>query len=126
MDALGHVNNVAYLRWYESARIAYFERTGLAGLMQGRRLGPILARQVIDYRLPLTYPDMVTVKATVTTIGTTSFVLAFRITSKRHDGAIAAEGDGVVVMFDYERSAKVPLSEEMRGAIHAYEATASA
>ena len=32
-DALGHVNNVVYFRWYESARIAYFERVGL---MSGR------------------------------------------------------------------------------------------
>ena len=26
MDALGHVNNVRYFRWYESARIALFEK----------------------------------------------------------------------------------------------------
>ena len=29
MDAFGHVNNVVYLRWFESVRIAYFERCGV-------------------------------------------------------------------------------------------------
>jgi acyl-CoA thioester hydrolase len=29
MDALRHVNNIAYFRYFESARIAYFERLGL-------------------------------------------------------------------------------------------------
>jgi len=29
MDAFQHVNNVAYLRWFESARIAYFEAAGV-------------------------------------------------------------------------------------------------
>ena len=29
MDAAGHVNNVTYLRWCESARIAYFEKVDI-------------------------------------------------------------------------------------------------
>lgn len=28
MDALGHVNNARYFAWFESARIALFERVG--------------------------------------------------------------------------------------------------
>ena len=32
MDSFGHVNNVVYLRWFESARIAYGNRIGLADL----------------------------------------------------------------------------------------------
>ncbi len=48
MDSFGHVNNVKYLRWFESARIAYFERAGVMVEMPG--VGPILARQEIDYR----------------------------------------------------------------------------
>ena len=29
LDSFGHVNNVVFLRWFESARIAYFERCGV-------------------------------------------------------------------------------------------------
>src|SRR3954462_9780666 len=73
MDSFGHVNNVVYLRWFESARIAYFERVQMMAEMP--RLGPILARQSIDYRIPLTYPDRVRVSCGVASIGNTSFVL---------------------------------------------------
>ncbi len=32
-DAFGHVNNTVYLRWFESARIAYSREVGLSALM---------------------------------------------------------------------------------------------
>ena len=43
-DPLGHVNHVTYLRWYESARIAYFRRIGLMDMHKHERIGPILER----------------------------------------------------------------------------------
>ncbi len=30
MDALGHVNNIVFLQYFETARIAYLERAGIA------------------------------------------------------------------------------------------------
>ncbi|MFH1834139.1 MAG: thioesterase family protein, partial [bacterium] len=29
MDALGHVNNIVFLQYFESARIAYLEQAGI-------------------------------------------------------------------------------------------------
>ena len=43
MDALGHVNNIVYFRYFETARIAYFERVKLLELMEKTGIGPILA-----------------------------------------------------------------------------------
>ena len=43
MDALGHVNNVAYFRYFENARIAYFERIKMWNFMEKTGIGPILA-----------------------------------------------------------------------------------
>jgi acyl-CoA thioester hydrolase len=119
MDSFQHVNNVAYLRWFESARIAYFER---AGLMDGMpAIGPILARQTIDYRIPLVYPDMLLAAATATRLGTTSFGMGLRLTSGRQ-GKLAAEGEAVVVMVDYRVNRKVPLGDALRARIEALEA----
>ena len=42
MDALAHVNNTVFLRWFESARIVWWERLGLSAGPDG--IGPILAR----------------------------------------------------------------------------------
>ena len=92
LDAFQHVNNVVYLRWFESARIAYFEQTGVLEGMPG--VGPILARQTIDYRVPLLYPDSLLASATVTKIGNSSFTMGMRIESATQ-GRIAAEGEMV-------------------------------
>lgn len=126
MDAFEHVNNTVYLRWCESARIAYFERLGLMERMRRSRVGPILARACVDFRLPLRYPDTVRVAATVTRLGRTSFEMAFRITSAAHGGRLAAEGQAVNVLLDYAAARPVELPPELRAAIHAVEAGAPA
>lgn len=121
VDMLGHVNNTVYLRWFESGRIRYFEEAGLlehpgnAGTPLAR--GPILARQTIDYRQPLTYPDFVRTEVTVTKIGTTSLTLAFRIKSRKKGDLVVAEGDGVIVLVDYRTGQKIPLDAETKAAI---------
>jgi len=119
MDAFGHVNNVVYLRWFESARIAYFERAGI--LSQMPEAGPILARQEIDYRFPLRYPDRLLVSATATKLGNTSLAMAQRLRSHAHERAIAAEGLAVIVWFDYRIGRKAPLSDDLRKRIEALE-----
>ena len=121
MDAFGHVNNVVYLRWFESARIAYFDRVRLFSKMPGE--GPILARQEIDYRIPLRYPDRLLVSATVSKLGNTSLTMSLRLRSHAHERAIAAEGAAVIVMMDYRAGRKIPLGDELRGRIEALEAT---
>lgn len=120
MDALRHVNNVAYLRYVESARIAYFEGTRMSPEALGA--GPILARQTIHYKRPLTYPDTLEVSVTITKIGTTSLVNAYRIVSARH--GLAAEAETVCVWFDYKNGTKIPIDGRLRDAIYALEASA--
>ena len=53
MDAMGHVNNVVYLRYFESVRMVYLERIGLMAHMQEHGVGPILAETRCRFRLPL-------------------------------------------------------------------------
>jgi acyl-CoA thioester hydrolase len=122
MDAFGHVNNAVYLRWFETARIAWFERVGLIERMKAERVGPILARAGVDYRRPVVYPDTVRVAATVTKLGRTSFVMAYRAESGAQGGAVVAEGETVIVMLDYRTGDKVPLDEPLRARIAEVEA----
>lgn len=60
-DTFGHVNNVVYLRWLESSRIAYMRRVGLFESLEAERIGPILASIKCDYRRQVTFPDTVAV-----------------------------------------------------------------
>jgi acyl-CoA thioester hydrolase len=122
MDALGHVNNAIYARWLEQARIAYFERLGLIG---AGSVGPILARQAIDFRKPVRYPDRVTLWVSVLRIGTTSLALGYRATSSAQDGATVIEAESVIVVFDYATGTKTPVSDELRQRVEALEVSAA-
>ena len=121
MDAFNHVNNVMYLRWFESARIAFFEAADVIAEMERSGVGPILARATCDYRIPLTYPDQLRVETTVSSIGTSSFVMLNRVISQAHGGKVAAEGEAVIVMVDYSSGTKAPLPAHIREHIYRVE-----
>jgi Predicted thioesterase len=110
MDAAQHVNNTVYFRYFESARIAYFERIAF-GLDFPHSIGPILAHAQCRFRFPLTYPDTVSVGTGVTGLGEDRFVMRFTVISHRH-GKVAAQGDGLIVSYDYRKQQKVPLPAE--------------
>jgi acyl-CoA thioester hydrolase len=122
LDAFGHVNNANYLRWFESARIAYFERVGVGiGGRGGSPWVPILARATIDFRRPVTYPETVEVAATVTRFGNTSFTMAYRATSAKL--GVVAEGEAIVVVLSASGE-KRPLPPELKAAIEDLESGA--
>src|SRR5688500_16571606 len=81
MDAFGHVNNAVYFRYFESARIACFERLGLATTLAGSDVGPILASTHCRFRMPLRYPDTVAVGTRVDDVGVDRFLMRYRVIS---------------------------------------------
>jgi acyl-CoA thioester hydrolase len=118
MDANQHVNNVVYLRWFETARIACFDAIGWTRSMSEGGVGPILARTTCVFRIPLTFPDTVRVGARIEDVGDDRFTMVYRVVSTRH-GAVAADGDGRIVAFDYATGTKARLPDAIRDAIRA-------
>lgn len=116
MDAFQHVNNVAYARWIETARVAYFTRIGLMCPLRADGVGPIVARLAIDYGRALFYPDTVRVDATVRAIGRTSLTMGYRVWSKGQRAEVATAED-VMVMLDYRSNRKAPVDDGIRAAI---------
>lgn len=125
MDAFQHVNNVAYARWIETGRIAYFGRIGFLDRMKAEGIGPILARLTLEYRRPVTFPDTVRVDVTATKIGRSSFTLAYRIWSTALQAEVVTAEDVIVVM-DYRAARTAPVDDALRKAISALEASAPA
>ena len=116
MDALGHVNNVRYIAWAETARIAFFEKLGMSTRAHDP-VGPILARVENDYLEPVEYPARITVGVRVERVGNTSLTLAHQIW---HAGAplrVVARGRAVVVLVNYETQEKVRVPDELRTAL---------
>jgi len=116
MDSFAHVNNVVYFRYFESARIEYFRAIGFPEWMKQTGVGPILASTSCRFRKPLTFPDRVTVGARVTAIETDRFTMAYRVVSLTLD-AVAAEGEGLIVSYDYRGAEKAPVPDEIRARI---------
>ena len=115
-DAFGHVNNTVYFRWFESARIAYFAQSGLGAALEPLQLGPILAKISCNYRRQLTFPDTVWIGTRVKSIGNSSLVIEHAIYSEQLQ-TIAADGDSVVVVFNYEANSPCPVPQVAREAI---------
>ncbi len=113
MDSFQHVNNIVYFRYFESARILYSEKLGLHALRAETGIGPILASTSCKYKLPLTYPDTVSVGTKITAIEEDRFSMKYVVVSHKHQ-KVAAEGEGVVVMYNYREGKKTALPEEVR------------
>lgn len=119
-DAFGHVNNVVFFRWYESARIEYFRRVLPGGEPKRDAEGLILASIQCDFRRPVTFPDTVRVGARVARIGRSSMTVEHAAYSEAQR-RVVAEGVSTVVLFDYSTGAPRPADEALRGAIDALE-----
>ncbi len=110
VDMARHVHNGVYLHWFELARMAYLERF-IPKDHDWSAQGLILARNEVDYRMPVRLHDTIEAEAWCSAIGSKSFDLRYII--RRMDGeasVICAEGRSVMVCFDYkaERTIAIP------------------
>lgn len=114
MDAYGHVNNIIYFRYFESVRIAYFDRMEFMEFKKNTGIGPILAQISCRFKIPLSYPDYVKVGARVpsSSIDSDRFTMEYKMISKNHQ-SVAATGDGLIVCFNYSKNKKVPLPDDL-------------
>lgn len=124
MDSLQHVNNIVYFRYFESARMAYFNEIDIWNYMEATGIGPILASTLCKFRIPLTFPDHVAVGTKVTSLEADRFVMKYLVASQAHQ-RIAAEGEGVIVSYNYREKQKAPLPVEIKERIQLLESSAA-
>jgi acyl-CoA thioester hydrolase len=120
MDALRHVNNIVYFRYFESARMAYFTRLDIWDYMNETGIGPILASTSCKFKLPLTYPDTISVGTKISEIEADRFVMKYVVFSHAH-AKVAAEGEGLIVSYDYRALRKTALPGEIKKRIEVLE-----
>ena len=112
-DAFGHVNNVVYFRWFESARIHLLNLFPTSVTMAGTGLGPILASIKCDYRRQLRFPDTVYIGSRITRVGRSSADIGHAILSGSQR-QIVAEGSSVIVVFDYSAQRVTRIPDDLR------------
>jgi len=116
MDALQHVNNIEYFKYFQVARIAYFEKIDSESVMGETRISSILASTQCKFIYPLAYPDSVSVGVRVDAMADQYFTMKYAVVSQKHQ-RLAAIGDAKVVMFDYVNNKKVSIPNEIRKTI---------
>ncbi len=110
LDAMRHLNNVVFLRYFESARIAYLRELAPGhdpSSPESGTFGFIFAECHINYRSPVHFDEEVEVRCSIGEVRRSAFQVNFTMVV---DERVAAEGYGWLVGYEYEaqRSARLP------------------
>jgi acyl-CoA thioester hydrolase len=117
LDAMRHLNNVAFLQFFESARIAY-----IATVVPDHRpeapddFGLIFAECHINYRAPAFYDEEIRTWIRPDDVKRSSFRVHFEMRSDG-DERLLAEGYGVLVGYDYAAGKATALPERLKAAL---------
>lgn len=117
MDAFGHVNNVQYYRYMESARIVYL----MALNIFDQDILTVVASSQCKYLRPVFYPDVLHIGARVEELRNSAFRMQYVLWSETQN-QIVATGDAVIVCVDKVSSKKVNIPELIKQKIIQLEA----
>lgn len=121
IDAFGHVNNAVYLTYFENARVKYFNEI-VDWTYDWSKEGVILARAEINFIQPAHFNDKVFIETRCARMGNKSFDLHYRMIMRKGDSEILlADSVTVMVAFDYVGQQSIPVPDEWKSAIEAFE-----
>lgn len=112
MDAFGHVNNVMYYRYIESARIAYFDLLNVFD----QDVVTVVASSQCKYLKPVFYPDVLHIGARVEEVRNSAIRMHYILYSTQQQ-AVVADGEAVIVFVDKLEMKKTSIPEHLRQAI---------
>ncbi len=112
LDVMGHLNNVAFLVFVESARVAYLRSIVPANNPAlTTSFGVMVAEARISYRSPGQLGDRIETVVRPDDLGRTSFRIEFEM---RVGARVIADGYGVLVLWDRIASRPMPLPATLR------------
>jgi len=114
IDKIGHINNVAYFRYLEAARLFYWSI--VFGSRRRIHNDLILAHAELDYRQQANQDHPLRVGIRTTRLGISSFDFNYEVLQDDTD-LLLGKGRSTQVMFDYSANRSVALPESVRKAI---------
>lgn len=120
MDALGHVNNAAYISYFEEGRVYYLKNLFELPKEDTSALGIIVLDMHCRYRSPAYYGEVLKVHTKVTWLRNKSFEMAYMITDNA-TGRKVADGTSILVAYDYSTRQTAEIPKEFREKISAFE-----
>jgi len=114
-DVYGHVNNVVYYSYFDTAINAYLIEAGKLDIEKGPVIGLCVESQC-RYFKPLAFPDVIDAGLRVGRLGSSSVRYEVGLFHQK-DEAPAAAGHFVHVFVDRENRRPTPIPEPMRSAL---------
>jgi acyl-CoA thioester hydrolase len=113
LDAMKHLNNVVFLRYFETARINYLNQLmdSHDPVFRADGFGFIFASCTIDYRSPAHFDEDVEIRVRPADIGTKSLKLEFEMAVGER---LIADGHGILVGYDYETGETLALPDALK------------
>ena len=119
-DMFGHVNNVQFVRYYESGRLDYFRRVLDMDTSSNRDQTLIIADIHVNFLHQINHPCALEVGSRISRLGNSSF---------EFEAAIFAPGENhprstaraACVWFDYAANRSMPIPDDARQIIKQFE-----
>ena len=109
LDPYDHVSNAVVIDYVMEARVRVYRQLGMT---ERSVIGQVVARQEINYRLPILYGlEPLIVRAWFSHVGNSSFTMDFEILD---EGQIAADAKTVMVCFDINSRQSREIPHEFR------------
>ena len=112
-DGYGHVNNVVYYSWFDTAVNRLLVVNGLLDIHHGQTIG-LVVETGCRYFAPTAFPDEIEAGVRVAHIGTSSVRYEIGLFRNKEPEA-AAVGYFVHVYVDRDSKRPAPIDEKMRG-----------
>ncbi len=112
MDAMGHVNNTIYFRYFEIVRLDWLFTIGASTDVKGS--GPVIINAFCNFLRQLEFPGEVKARHYVANLGRTSFDTYLTLERTDEPGVIYAEGGAKTVWTDYQAKRSVPVPDTVR------------
>lgn len=109
MDAFGHVNNVMYYRYIESARINYFDALNIFE----QKVLTVVASNQCKYLRPVFYPDQLKIAVRVDELRNSAMRMTYQLFSTAQNELVAT-AEAVIVCVDQENMQKAAIPEDIR------------
>ena len=116
LDPLNHVNNVAYLIWFESARVAYFKHVGIS-TYEDNAVEPriVIRRGEIDWLQEMRADEDYVILSKAIDYRNTSFTMQQEIWA---GGTKRATFTCVIVLLQPDGSGRMPISAHILDYFH--------
>jgi acyl-CoA thioester hydrolase len=114
-DIYGHVNNVTYYSYFDTAANRYLIEEGGLDISDGTIVGYVV-NSGCEYHAPITYPESVEAGVRVDRLGNSSVQYGIAIFREGEEAA-AAHGHFVHVFVEREKNRSVSIPENLRIAL---------